>query len=244
MSRTGDKYILMLRDDHSSYCWLYPTNTTDASTVEDALLDWSAAFGAPNGLMSDGPTHFKNETIRLLTEGLRTPHHFTQPYCPWSNGAIERQGKELLRMARAVLSELQMRHDDWPQLIPLFQAALNNAPSPSRNNVAPMTAFTGRPPSPPIATFIRSTNGIPVTLTKAQQESAMNTATLVQRMEELHPLTQAHVKQERARSRNAREKGELAKFTEVNTSCTHARTSTKVKSYASDGAVLAESSKH
>lgn len=75
-------------------------------------------------------------------------------------------------------------------------------------------AFTGRPPSPLIATFIRSTDGILVTLTKAQQESAINTATLVQRMEELQPLIQAHFKQERARSRNAREKGELANFTE------------------------------
>lgn len=78
--------------------------TTSPETAANSLLDWSAAFGVPLQLMADGPTHFKKETIRLLTKGLSTPHHFTIPYCPWSNGAIERLGKEILQVARAVLS--------------------------------------------------------------------------------------------------------------------------------------------
>lgn len=64
-SETGDKYILMVREDHSGYSWLYPATTTNAKTAEIALLDWSPAFGAPTGLMLDGPAHLKNETIRL-----------------------------------------------------------------------------------------------------------------------------------------------------------------------------------
>lgn len=108
----------MLKDDHSGYCWQYPTITTDAESAADALLDWSAAFGAPKGLMSDGPSHFRSETIRRLTKGLRAPHHFTLPYCPWSNGSIERLGKELLRVALSIISELQLRPEEWPVLIP------------------------------------------------------------------------------------------------------------------------------
>lgn len=53
-----------------------------------------------------------NATLRMLDKGLRTPHHFTLPYFPWSNGAIERLGKELLRVARSILSELQQRSDE------------------------------------------------------------------------------------------------------------------------------------
>lgn len=94
----------MVKDDHSGYCWLYPAITTDAVTVTEALLDKSVAFVALSGLISDGPTHFKNETVRLVTKELRTAHHFTQPYRPWSNGAIERLDKEVLRIARALLS--------------------------------------------------------------------------------------------------------------------------------------------
>lgn len=74
LSGTGEKYIPMLRDDHSGYCWLYPASTTDTRTAADGLLDWSAEFDGPSCFMFDGPMHFRNETVRLLSEGLRTPH--------------------------------------------------------------------------------------------------------------------------------------------------------------------------
>lgn len=124
MSRTRENDILNLRDKHSDYCWLYPASTTDAYTAADALLDRSVAFGAPTGLMSDCPTHSKNEIICLLVEGLRTPHHFTQPYGPWSNSTVYSLGTELLRGARTVFFQHQTQHDYWLQLVPLFHAAL------------------------------------------------------------------------------------------------------------------------
>ena len=108
-STVGDRYVLMLKDDHSGYCWFYPHGDTSPVNAADAITDWCAAFGVPNGLMSDGPAHFKNETVRLLSRGLKVPHHFTLPYTPWSNGSIERLGKELLRVFRSVISELQMQ---------------------------------------------------------------------------------------------------------------------------------------
>lgn len=117
----------MVRDDHSVYSWLYTAHTKDADTATNTLLDWGTAFGAPSSLMSDGPAHFRNESKRLLSSGLRTPHHLTLSYCPWSNGAVERLGYELVRITRPILSELQIRHDDWPQLVPMFQDAFNNA---------------------------------------------------------------------------------------------------------------------
>lgn len=207
--RSGEKYVLMVRDDHSGYCWLYRASSTDARTAAEYLVDWCAAFSAPCGLMSDGPTHFKNETMRLLTEGLGTSHHFTEPYCPWSNGAVERIGKEVLRIARAVLSELQMPKDDWPSMLPIFQSAFNNAPSPQRDNVAPITAFTDRPPSTPISAFLRSDDGTPVTLSGSQRKSTMIINTLVQHMAELHPKLHEYMHQQRERMRNVRSKGEF-----------------------------------
>lgn len=82
---SGDKSIIMLMDDYLAYSWLYPSEKTSAETAAHALLDFPAAFGAPLQLMSDGPTHFKNETICLLINNLSPPNHFTLPYCPWSN---------------------------------------------------------------------------------------------------------------------------------------------------------------
>lgn len=108
----------MRRDDHSYHYWLYPTGTTNAGSAAHSTLHWCAAIGAHTAIMSDGPKHFRNETSRLLEHGLKSRHHFTLPYFPWSNGAVERLGKELLQASRPVLSGLQVPVDNWPQLLP------------------------------------------------------------------------------------------------------------------------------
>lgn len=92
-SFTGEKHVC---NDHSGYSWFYTASSTDSETAANALLDWGAAFGAPLGLMFDGQTHFKSETMRLLAKGLRSQHHFNLPYCLWSDGTVEPLGKKLL----------------------------------------------------------------------------------------------------------------------------------------------------
>lgn len=48
MGSIGDKYVFMIRDDHSGCTWFYPTTGTDAEPAALALLDLCAAFGLPN----------------------------------------------------------------------------------------------------------------------------------------------------------------------------------------------------
>lgn len=55
----GDKYVLMLRDDHSDYKWLFAFDNTFASNAAISNLDWAADFWVPKFLMSDRPMHFK-----------------------------------------------------------------------------------------------------------------------------------------------------------------------------------------
>lgn len=57
---TGDRYVLMMREDHNGYAWLYPTPSTSAEEAAYAIIDWCAAFGPPASFMSDGPTPFLN----------------------------------------------------------------------------------------------------------------------------------------------------------------------------------------
>ena len=178
-SNSGEKYVLMQRDDNSDYKTFFCLPNTDAENAAHAIIDWCAANGVPGGLMSDASTHFKNETVRLVSKGLKTPHHFTLPYCPWSNGAVERLGRELLRFLRSLISELQMDHKEWPDLIPIVQSVLSNSVSPHRGNFCPITAFMGRDPTPPFLTFLRSSTATPVTVTEAQRESVLNVKTVV-----------------------------------------------------------------
>lgn len=120
LGSNGDKCILMIRDVHSGYSWLYPQYGTDAQNTALALRDRLAAFGVPKQLMSDGSPHYKNETIRMLTKGLCIPHHFRVPSALWSNMEKERFGKKVLRFARTVLSEVQQSPNTWPSILPLI----------------------------------------------------------------------------------------------------------------------------
>lgn len=79
-SSAGEKYVLMLRDDHSDYKWFFAFPNTAAQIDATAIIDWSAAFSVPNGLISDGPTHFKNDTTCPVARGLKIPRHFTLLY--------------------------------------------------------------------------------------------------------------------------------------------------------------------
>lgn len=213
-SISGDNYVLMMRDDHSDYKLFYCFPDTSAENAATAIIEWCSMFGVPNTFMSDGPTHFKNETLRLVSNGLKVRHHFTLAYCPWSNGAVERLGRELISVLRSVLSELQMDQKEWPDLIPLAQSALNNSPSRQRGNICPITAFMGRQPSPPIRTFFRTSTVKTVTLSQAQHESALNGKELVKLCEELHPRVQSRLAKNRKQARDAASRGQLANFTE------------------------------
>ena len=213
-SLNGDKYVLMLRDDHSDYKLFYSFPDTNAENSATAIVEWCSMFGVPNTLMSDGPTHFKNETLRLVAKGLKAHHHFTLAYCPWSNGAVERLGRELLRVVRSVLSELQMDKKEWPDLIPIVQSVLNNSPSPQRGNVCPITAFMGREPTPPIRTFLRNATVKTVTLSEAQAESALNVKELLLLCDELHPRVQSSLESHRRQARESASRGTLPNFSE------------------------------
>lgn len=87
---SGDaKYVVMPRDDYSDYNWGFPFPDTSAEEAAVAITKRCAAIGVPKCFMSDGPTHSRNETLRLVSKGLKGLHHFKLPYCPCSDGAVE-----------------------------------------------------------------------------------------------------------------------------------------------------------
>jgi len=102
----------MLQDYHSGYQWFFLYATKAAEIASNAIIDWCAAFGVPQGLMYNGLMH-SQRMMRLVSNGLKVSHHFILPYNPWSSGAVERLGKELFQTFRATVSEFRcaMRSD-------------------------------------------------------------------------------------------------------------------------------------
>lgn len=99
------KIFLVIKDDLSSYTWIFPCERADSDAVTAALGKWIACFGEISCLVTDQALHFKISLLRKLTYSLHIKHHFTTAYCPRANDLVERVCKEDLRIARAYLSE-------------------------------------------------------------------------------------------------------------------------------------------
>jgi transposase InsO family protein len=127
LSRDG-KYqcLLLLKDDLSGYLCLVPCRTADAAATVDALMRWLAMFSVVLLWISDRGSHFKNEVVQRVQNELKAKHHFTTENCPCSNGTIESACKQVIHVFRAVLSELKMYADEWPEVANMAQSVLNN----------------------------------------------------------------------------------------------------------------------
>lgn len=150
---TGDNgvtYVLVLKDDFSGFVWLVSCKEANSEATADALISWFSSFGVVTQWVSDQGTHFKNQLVKLLCQKLKSRHHFTLAYCPWSNGTVEVVCRELIRTTRALLSEFQLPRSAWPDVLPLVQFALNNTKLPRLSNQCPLTVFTGLPQSSPL----------------------------------------------------------------------------------------------
>jgi len=144
------KYVLILKDDFSSYVWLKATKETTAEVTADYLIEWFSTFGVVNDWVSDRGSHFKNQLIEYLRDKVKSEHHFTLAYCPWSNGTVEVVCRELLRATRALLSEYQLPQTMWHQVLPVVQSVLNNTILDRLGKRCPLTAFTGLPQDTPL----------------------------------------------------------------------------------------------
>lgn len=114
VSCSGEKYVLMVRSNHDGYSWLYSKLTSDANAAASALLECCFSLAPRSWFMASEPACFMNETIRLLTEGLNTRLQFNLRHFLMSIGVAEHLDKELLRVVRALLSELQTQQSAWP----------------------------------------------------------------------------------------------------------------------------------
>ena len=127
-STDGAQYVLLLKDDFSSYCWLVTCTHARADEAAKAISAWIRNFTVMSTWVSDQGAHFKNVVLKSLAEDYGINHHFTIAYSPWANGTVERLCREVLRTTRALLAERKWAEEDWPAVVSTVQSALNEAP--------------------------------------------------------------------------------------------------------------------
>lgn len=85
---------------------------------------------------------------------MRIIHRFVTSYCPWTSGTMKRLCKEVLRVARDLLSEWKMSEMQWSTLVQAVQKVISHSPLKTLGNFragtvrCPMEVFTGLTPSP------------------------------------------------------------------------------------------------
>lgn len=166
--KRGNKYVPMLRNDHSDYMWFFAYLNGNVENAAATIIE----SGMPHLRYPQRPDVRRPDSISQRS----------RPFChKWSQGtwpvhptllpqelrAAERLEKELHRVARSCLSEFKMRWPEWPDLLPIFYSILNNSPSSSRDSVCTITAFMGRVPTPPNKTKMRTSTAKPHFLSDA-----------------------------------------------------------------------------
>ena len=143
----GKKYVMVVRDDLSSYTWLAPAESPTATHAAQTLARWFSTFRIPEVCVSDGASHFRNKIMATLADKHRVRHHVTTAYTPWANGTAERVGREVLRALRVLDADLKVKPDRWPELVLATQAILNNSPLERIGGWSPTEVFTGQRPT-------------------------------------------------------------------------------------------------
>jgi transposase InsO family protein len=85
---TGQKYILILKDDFSGFRMLHHCTNAESETTVTALMQWFTLFGVVPMWVSDGGSYFKNMIFAGVKCALHVSHHFTTAYYPWANGSV------------------------------------------------------------------------------------------------------------------------------------------------------------
>lgn len=198
----GYNYVLVLKDDFSSYVSLIKCKAADAEHTAEALISWFATFGVVLDWVSDRGSHFKNEVVELLRDQNRASHRFTLAYTPWSNGTVEVVNREVLRVLRALCSELRIPFKEWPNVLPIVQGVLNSSALPRLGGRAPLTVMTGLPADTPLASITTSRSERPksVDLSKLKSLKESEIARTLVALESMHK----EVKEKQSAARQSR----------------------------------------
>lgn len=107
LSATGNKYIMNIIDDFSSYAWSIPLAAK--SDTFPALLTWERARKLETTLKVDSLSEW------LLTR--ETQHQFMAPYTSAQNGCVERLHCTLIDKARAMCTAYGVPPNCWDEFV-------------------------------------------------------------------------------------------------------------------------------
>jgi hypothetical protein len=128
MSIPSNNYrnILVIQDYFSKFVLLIPLKSKDGHETMRAIHDRVfGLFGAPNAILSDNGSEFKNSLMKLLKKQYNCDHIVTPPYHPQANAANERSHGQIMDSIR-ILAEADKTL--WAYTLGAIQYAINTTP--------------------------------------------------------------------------------------------------------------------
>ncbi|CAN6707369.1 unnamed protein product [Malus baccata var. baccata] len=110
-SSQGFLYILLAVDYVSKWVEAKATRTNDSQVVADFVkTNIFARFGMPRVLISDGGSHFCNQTIEALLKKYNVTHKVATPYHPQTSGQAEVSNREIKQILEKTVGPTRK---DW-----------------------------------------------------------------------------------------------------------------------------------
>jgi hypothetical protein len=143
----GDKYFLLIVDDHSRYMWVETIRAKDealrfikrikALAETDSTLRLCA-------LRTDRGGEFNLNKFAAFCDEHGVKHFTTAPYSPQQNGFVERRNQTVAEMARSLLKSKDMPAVFCGEAVRMAVHILNRAPTRSLEGRTPYEAWKGR----------------------------------------------------------------------------------------------------
>ncbi|CAN6691877.1 unnamed protein product [Malus baccata var. baccata] len=110
-SSYGFTYILLAVDYVSKWVEAKATRTNDSRVVADFIkTNIFSRFGMPRVFISDGGSHFCNQTIEALFKKYNVKHRVSTPYHPQTNGQAEVSNQEIKQILEKTVGATRK---DW-----------------------------------------------------------------------------------------------------------------------------------
>ncbi|CAH2008335.1 unnamed protein product [Acanthoscelides obtectus] len=131
----GNKYIFVIVDGFTKFCFIEPVKDTSSKLVVKALLTIMYIFSTPNRIISDRGTAFTSVSFSNFCKDYGVRHILNAVSTPRANGQCERYNSTILNSLRA--ASAGVAENKWDTFVKPVQYAMNT----TFNTATGMTAM-------------------------------------------------------------------------------------------------------
>ena len=141
LTSKGCKYILVLIDAATRFCWLQAMSEITAAGVAREMLHVFSEFGWPSTLVTDGGSNMSKAAVTNILALVGAEARVTIPGAHEQNSAAERTIQEV---RQAIKKKCNKHPKEWKSFLPVIQMEINERVS-KRTKLSPFSLmFTRR----------------------------------------------------------------------------------------------------